>query len=90
VAVASAGILAGSVPQAWIFPTATADHSADEHLLETLQVFATDVVAGVGFNIYGVNTSQLPERPLWPQALNNFGAGLGTLLYGQWTIAWRY
>ena len=61
VAVASAAIGAGSLAEAWIFPAATTDHSADEHLVETIKVFAGSVVAGVGFTIYGVNTSQLNE-----------------------------
>jgi hypothetical protein len=56
-----AAILAGSLAEAWIFPAATADHSADEHLVETLKVFAGNVVAGTGFTIYGVNASQLNE-----------------------------
>jgi hypothetical protein len=78
-AVASATIGAGSVPEAWIFPSATADHTADEHDVETLNVFARDVSAGVGFTIYGVNSSQLDDS-----------AGLGTRIYGKWNVGWRW
>ena len=60
-AVASAAIGAGNLVECWIFPAATADHSADEHICETIKVFAGNIVAGVGFTIYGVNNSQLNE-----------------------------
>lgn len=53
------GIVAGSLVEAWIRPVATADHSADEHMLETLKVFAGNIVAGTGFTIYGINTNQI-------------------------------
>ena len=56
-----AAILAGSLAEAWIFPAATADHSADEHLVETLTVMAGNVSAGTGFTIYGVNSCQVNE-----------------------------
>lgn len=61
IAVASAAIGAGDRPMAWIFPVATADHSADEHMLETFEVFAHSVAAGVGFTISGFNRSELFE-----------------------------
>jgi hypothetical protein len=84
------GILSGSLVEAWIFPAATADHTADEHIVETLRVFAGNVIAGTGFTIYGVNTSQLNEgltsfRAEAPRV--TFG-GKGTRLYGKWNIAW--
>ena len=66
-------ILSGSLVEAWIFPTATADHSADEHLVETLKVIAGNVVAGTGFTIYALNTAQVNNE---------------TRLYGLWTVAW--
>lgn len=52
-AVASAAIASGSIPEAFIYPVATADHSADEHMVENIKVCARDVVAGVGFTIHG-------------------------------------
>lgn len=60
-----ASISSTSLVEAWLIPTATADHSADEHWLETIKVMAGNISAGVGFTIYGVNTSQLNE-PLEP------------------------
>jgi hypothetical protein len=96
-----AGILSGSLVEAWVLPADTADHTADEHMLETLKVFAGSIVAGVGFTIYGFNTSQLNE-PLEKAARDPFKAtsvqtlgsplpevgGIGTRLYGQFNIAW--
>lgn len=106
-----AAIAAGSLVEAWIRPVATADHTADEHMLETLKVFAGNIVAGAGFTIYGFNTSQLNE-PILPDPFNGGmvqnsasavvwraptspggrerGGGRGTLIYGQWTIAWAW
>lgn len=82
VAVADAGIVAGSEIEAWMEPEATADHSEDEHMLETIKVVARDKVVGVGFTIHGWNTSDLFD----------FSRGnrepVGTRLYGQWTVGW--
>lgn len=56
-----AAIVSGSLVEAWIRPVATADHTADEHMVETLKVFAADIVAATGFTIYGFNTSEINE-----------------------------
>ena len=56
-----AGIVAGSLVEAWLRPVDSADHSADEHMLETLKVMAGNIVAGTGFTIYGFNTNQINE-----------------------------
>ncbi len=99
-----AGIVSGSLVEAWIRPTATSDHLADEHMLETLKVFAGSIVAGVGFTIYIFNSSQLNE-PLEYGGVStgqdsSVGAGKGlggqvpskggqgTRIYGLWTVAW--
>lgn len=47
-----AAILAGSLVEAWLRPEASADHSADEHLIENLVVQAGNITAGTGFDIY--------------------------------------
>ena len=96
-----AAIVAGSLVEAWLRPVATADHSADEHMLETLKVFAHSIVAGVGFTISGFNTSEVNE-PLTHPGISTFRSaattvygdagrsvgGQGTRIYGQWTVAW--
>ena len=73
------GILSTSVVNAFIRPVATADHTADEHLVETLQVRAGNIVVGTGFTIYGFNSNQI-----------NDSKGNGTRLSGQWTISWTW
>jgi hypothetical protein len=79
-----AGIVAGSKVNAWIYAKATTDHSADEHWLETIAVTAGNIVAGVGFTIYGKNTNMLNE----PVEDYNRGGkgGKGTLLRGKFTV----
>lgn len=49
-----ASILAGSLVEAWIYPTSTADHTADEHLVEDILIYAGNVVASTGFTIYAI------------------------------------
>lgn len=70
------GILSVSLVEAWVRLAATADHSIDEHRVETLAVAAGGIVEGDGFWIYGRNTSELSSH------------GHGTRLYGQWTVGW--
>jgi hypothetical protein len=55
-----AGIVAGSLVEAWVRPVATADHSADEHIVDPPRVIAGDIVPGVGFTVHGfsVNTKR--------------------------------
>ncbi len=47
------GITAASVVDAWRLVADSANHSADEHLIEDLDVFAGYIVPGVGFSIVG-------------------------------------
>lgn len=58
-----AGIVAGSLVEAWLRPAATADHTADEHLVEPLRVLAHTIVAATGFTITVLNDNRLPEPP---------------------------
>lgn len=93
-----AAIVSGSVVEAWMRPVATADHTADEHMVETINIYAGNIVGGTGFTVYGFNTSQLGEEV--PPAMQQIGPGAslsdtapreggkGTRIYGQWTIAW--
>lgn len=46
-------ITGGSVVEAYVFPTATTNHSADEHIIDPPRVIAGNIVAGTGFTIYG-------------------------------------
>ncbi len=96
-----AAIVANSLIEAWIRPAATADHTADEHMVETLKVIAGNIVAGTGFTIYGFNTNQInePMEPLRVAPFRTAAApvygyvvpskgGMGTRLYGLFTVAW--
>lgn len=76
-----AAIIGGSLVEAWIFPTATADHSADEHWVDPPEVFAGNVVAGTGFTIYGVNKKRCDVAPL----SNSIDS---PRVYGLWTLGW--
>lgn len=97
------GIVSGSVVQAWLVAQPTADHTADEHRVETISVTCGNIVANTSFDIYAQNTSQLNEPLI--QAGNNqnrnaltmtLGAsspsigGQGTRIYGTWTVHWRW
>jgi hypothetical protein len=105
VLVAQPTITAGSLVEAWIFPADTADHTADEHMLETLKVFAGNVQAGVGFTVYGFNTCEINEPNLQtPTRFTGVGSapgrgkpdlrsdtgGKGTRLYGKFNIGWVF
>ena len=88
-----AGILSGSTVNAWLRPAATADHTADEHLAETLLIFSGNIVAGTGFTIYGVNYSTLFEPVTAGRGLPGGGGqagGTGTRIYGQWSVSWSW
>jgi hypothetical protein len=98
------GIAAGSLVRAWIEATATADHSADEHWLETIGVVPGNITARTGFTIYAKNTGTLsePVAEQWQgtrlagpgtgvnQIRPNTGGGMGTRLYGEFTVAWEW
>ena len=81
-----AGIVSGSLVGAWIRPVATADHLADEHLVEGLRIYAADIVAGTGFTIYGFHDHGASE--------SNDRADVGTardhFCWGRFTIAWAW
>lgn len=81
------GILAGSLVEAWIFPVATSDHSADEHSLENIHVTAGNIVAGTGFTIYARDANQLYEQTP-SQAKGRMPSGSQPVIYGQYTVAW--
>lgn len=97
------GILTGSRVKAWLMPADTADHSADEHLVEPIKVMAGPPTAGVGFTIHAFNDNPLNE-PLEIAGVSKFRAtaasvygtsapsvgGMGTLVYGQWNVCWEW
>ena len=62
-----ASIAASSVTRAWIFPKDSADHSADEHFVEEIDVCAGVPTAGTGFTIFA-RTRNKPLRGQWTVA----------------------
>lgn len=100
------GIVAGSLVEAWLFPAATADHTADEHMVETLKISAGNIVASTGFTVYAFNTNQIAEHelpqqlthqqpsagamPRWIGRRADYSEGKAPMIYGQWTIAWAW
>jgi len=86
-----ATIASGSIIEAWLYPLATADHSADEHIQEEIDVLAHTIVVGTGFTI----TGRMRRRPS-PDNISGVTLGLSQSenaarwLYGQYTVAWRW
>ena len=58
-----AGLLATSEVEAWVEPNTTADHTADEHAVESIAAFAdkSTIVAGTSFVVRVRNTSEINE-----------------------------
>ena len=89
--------------QVWMRAEDSADHTAEEHMVETIALFATDIVNGVGFTIRGFNTSQTNEpldRPhialFRTAATSIYGdtkqsvGGTGTRISGKWNVNWKW
>jgi hypothetical protein len=68
-------ILAGSLVYCWIKPEATLDHSADEHVVEDIRVYAADIVAGTGFTIHGIAGSEIVRDANYRRLSRFSGAG---------------
>ena len=81
-----ATIASDSKVGAWIIPTATADHLADEHLVEGLRIYAGNIVAGTGFTIYGFHDHGAVESN--DRADN--AAVKDHFCWGRFTIAWAW
>lgn len=97
VTVAAPGIAANSLVEAWILPATTTDHAPDEHMVETLTVFAnqSSIIANTSFVIKMSNSSQLNEPSLQAQGgvgqlqdRGPFIGGIGTRIYGKWNVGW--
>lgn len=89
--IGQAAILAGSQIEAYLYPSATADHSADEHLVEAIRIYAdpSTIIVGTGFTIKGFaldnpGTGSCPD----PKQAPCFNRIDGVRLYGQYTVAW--
>lgn len=66
--VVAAGVVAGSLIEAWIIPVATADHTDADHIVEGIEVRVAYVSDG-NIRIYGYNRIDLmPPQELVPNA----------------------
>ena len=99
--IGQAGIVAGSSVLVQLLAKATTDHSADEHVFESVAVVAGNIVAGTGFTIYAKNTNTLNEplvtpgvgymKPTAVRGLEQASVGgNGTRIYGKWSVAWTW
>lgn len=92
------GILSGSSLNAWLIPAATADHSADEHLVDGPRILAGNISAGVGFTIYALANygSAEPVPDYMPRAQNRqnpvstLSPPTTPMPYGLWTVRWSW
>jgi len=89
------GINATSLVEAWLLPAATADHSADEHIVDGPVILAGNIVVGTGFTIYAVaqdsDVSSPDADPLGTQGQEPLYQGHGRttpMPYGIWNVAW--
>lgn len=82
-----AAIVAGSYITASIRGVATADHSIDEHMLETIEIRAGTIVPGTGFTIYAHNNNLLFGTDDKPYGT---GSGEGTRLNGTYNVSWAW
>jgi hypothetical protein len=93
--VATAGVVVTSLVEAWVLTVATADHSADEHMVETLKVVGAYLSDG-NIRIHGFNTNQIvppstavSSKTLGPgDAVDTFPRPDAPMLYGQFSVGW--
>jgi hypothetical protein len=84
-----AGIVSGSLVEAWIRPIATTLHSVDEHIMANgmLDVIAHTIVAGTGFTITGTVRDVSPGAGSVDGQYRNVPRK-NSRLWGTFTIAW--
>lgn len=80
------GILATSVVQAFLIAKDSADHSADEHTVESLRVMAGNIVAGTGFTIYATQVDSIPAA----NSRADSPTGNSPRIHGTWNVGWRW
>jgi hypothetical protein len=86
-----AAIVGTSQVEAYLYPLATADHSADEHVVEMIDVMAdaSTIIAGTGFTI----RAKVRDNPGTGQNYDEkkpqtFNRKDGLRLYGVYSVAW--
>lgn len=69
----------GTLGEAWVVPTATADHSADEHLLAAPRVLAAAPSGG------SMTITAIAQEG---EGRSNVRTASAPRTYGLWTVAW--
>ena len=93
------GIISTSLVAAWIYPVATADHTADEHIVDPPYVIAGNIVAGTGLTIYAESPGYMAQPdaitrldgPNFPTSSDQYTrptVSITPMPYGLWTVAW--
>ena len=89
-------ITSDSLPTAWLSLTAaTADHTTDEHFVDPPDVFAGNIVPGVGFTIYARAKAPPARAPdynthIADRLLVTSSPVTDPQPYGQWTVQWLW
>jgi hypothetical protein len=88
-----AAIVAGSVVEAFLLPAVTADHSIDDHWIDSPSIMAGNIVPGIGFTIYGVCPTEIGgvdgvNPALGPGSIS--GAAGMPRLFGKYNVGWRW
>jgi hypothetical protein len=84
-----AAIAAGSVVEAWVVAKNTADHSADEHIVDPPRLICGAIVPGSGFTIYATSTENR-RAPFSPLHRGQRKTAKTSRTYGKWALAWRW
>lgn len=86
------GITTASLVEAWLIPVATADNTADEHIMPGApRVIAGAIIDGVGFTVYANASPGVPiARVQVGRGRDNYSPTdrLEPLPTGQWSVAW--
>lgn len=89
--VASAGVVAASVIEAWIHPVASTDHTDADHIAAALRVVGSYLSDG-NIRIYGINTNDVippVERvPATGATGGSFNRQAAPMHVGQYNVWW--
>lgn len=89
--VVTAGVLSTSGVEAWLEPVLTADHSVDEHIVETIKVRGAYLSDG-NLRIRAIFEPNLhePDGPALrgPGDYMPVSPAYGPVTYGLWTVGW--
>lgn len=79
-----ASISKTSMVHAFLISEDSADHTADEHAIESIRVTAGNIIAGTGFTIYATQAETLPV------STSQMGSQTNSTprIYGVWNVGW--